>query len=141
VGVVAHLGGRGPAYRLGSHADLRPGIAARLGNIFTDLSGDLTLRIGELWPSATKGAAYGFLRAGVRGVVHDGTLQGGWFGSESQRTVDPKRVTGELEAGVQWQVMHWAVRVSVVGRSTEIRGAGEAEGRQEFLRLSISYSP
>jgi hypothetical protein len=141
VGVVAHLGGRGPYYRLGPHADLRPGIAARLGNIFTDLSGDLTLRIGELWPSATKGAAYGFLRAGVRGVVHDGTLQGGWFGSEPQRTVDPKRVTGELEAGVQWQVTRWAVRASVVGRSNEIRGAGEAGGRQEFLRLSISYSP
>lgn len=141
MGVVAHVGGRGPYYRFGPHTDLRPGIAARLGNIFTDLSGDLTLRFGELQPSAINGTVYGFLRAGVRGVVHDATLQGGWFGSEAQRTVDPKRVTGEIEAGMQWQVARWAVRVSVVGRSNEIRGVGEVQGRQEFLRLSISYSP
>lgn len=141
VGVVAHVGGRGPYYRFGPNADLRPGVAARLGNIFTDLAGDLTLRLGDLQPSATDATAYGFLRVGVRGVVHDATLQGGWFGSEAQRTVDPKRVTGEIEAGLQWQVARWAVRVSVVGRSNEIRGVGEAEGRQEFLRLSISYSP
>lgn len=140
-GVVAHVGGRGPYYRFGKHADLRPGVAARLGNIFTDLGGDLTLRFGDLQPSATEGTVYGFLRAGVRGVVHDATLQGGWLGSERQRTVDPKRVTGELEAGLQWQVARWAVRVSVVARSNEVRGVGEAEGRQEFLRLSISYSP
>ncbi len=141
VGVVAHVGGRGPYLRFGPHADLRPGVAARLGNIFTDLGGDLTLRFGELQPSAAEGTIYGFLRAGVRGVVHDATLQGGWIGSQSQRTVEPRRVTGEIEAGWQWQVARWAVRVSVVGRSNEIRGVGEAQGRQEFLRLSISYSP
>lgn len=141
VGVVAHVGGRGPYYRFGPHADLRPGVAARLGNIFTDLAGDLTLRLGDLEPSATRGTAYGFLRAGVRGVVHDATLQGGWFGSESQRTVDPRRITAELEAGLQWQVARWAVRVSVVRRGSEIRGVSEAQGGQEFLRLSISYSP
>ncbi len=141
LGVVGHVGGRGAYYRFGPQADLRPGLAARFGNIFTDLSGDLTLRFGELQPSATGATAYGFLRAGVRGVLHDATLQGGWFGSEAQRTVEPRRVTGEIEAGFQWQVARWAVRVSVVGRSNEIRGVGEAQGRQEFLRLSISYSP
>ncbi len=140
-GVVAHVGGRGPYYPLGRHADLRPGIAARLGNIFTDVSSDLTLRAGDLRPSASEATAYGFLRAALRAVVHDATLQGGWIGSEAQRTVSPRRLTGELEAGLQWQWLRWAVRVSVVARGSEIRGVGYSDGGQEFLRLSISYSP
>lgn len=140
-GLVAHVGGRGPYYPLGAHTDLRPGIAARLGNIFTDLSGDLTLRAGDLQPSASQATVYGFVRAGLRAVMHDATLQGGWIGSESQRTVRPKRLTTEFETGLQWQRLRWALRLSLVARGSEIRGVGYAEGGQEFLRLSISYSP
>ncbi len=140
-GAVAHVGGRGPYYPLGRHADLRPGIAARIGNIFTDVSGDLTLRAGDLRPSTSGATAYGFLRAALRGVAHDATLQGGWIGSESRRTVSPRRVTGELEAGIQWQWLHWALRLSLVARGSEVRGVGYSDGGQEFLRLSISYSP
>ena len=141
LGLVAHYGGRGPYYPLGPHADLRPGVAIRLGNIFTDLAGDLTLRVGDLRPSASEATVYGFFRAGVRAVAHDATLQGGWIGSETQRTVSPKRMTGELEAGLQWQWLRWAFRLSLVARSSEMRGVGYAAGGQEFLRLSISYSP
>lgn len=140
-GAVAHLGGRGPYWRLGRSVDLRPGVAARIGNIFTDISGDLSLRVGELQPLPDAATVYGFLRAGVRAVAYDATLQGGLFRNESQRTVDPKRVTGEVEAGLQWQGGRWAVRMSVVARSNEIRGLSESDGRQDFVRLSISYSP
>ncbi len=141
LGVVAHLGARGPSWALGSSTDLRPAVAARIGNIFTDVSADLTLRAGQLRPLPDASTIHGFLRAGVRAVGYDATLQGGLFSKDPGRTVSPKRFTGEAEAGVQWQGGRWAVRASVVVRSNEIRGFGEAEGRQDFVRLSISYTP
>lgn len=141
LGAVAHLGGRGPYWRLGRSVDLRPGVAVRIGNIFTDASADITLRAGQLQPLPDASTVYGFLRAGVRAVGYDATLQGGLFRHEHQRTVDPRRVTGEVEAGMQWQAGRWAVRVSVVTRGNEIRGASESQGRQDFVRLAISYSP
>ncbi len=139
-GVVLHVGGRAPYLRLASGMDLRPGIAARAGNIFTDLSGDLMLRFGQLQPSAS-GATYGYLRASLRGVVHDATLQGGWIGSETRRTVSPERLTGEIEAGLQWQQARWSLRASIVTRSNEIRGLSDSDGRQSFVRISIGYTP
>ena len=141
LGAVAHFGGRGAYWRLGRSIDLRPGIAARIGNIFTDASADLTLRVGELQPLPDASTVYGFVRAGARVVGYDATLQGGMFRHEGQRTVDPKRVTGEAETGLQWQGGRWAVRLSVVVRSNEIRGLSESDGRQDFMRISISYSP
>ena len=141
LGAVAHLGGRGPFWHFGRSVDLRPGVAARIGNIFTDLGADLTLRVGELQPLPDASTVYGFLRAGARAVAYDATLQGGMFRRESERTVDPKRLTGEAEAGLQWQGGRWAVRVSVVVRSNEIRGLSESDGRQDFMRVAISYSP
>lgn len=140
-GVVAHVGARGPLWALAPAVDLRPGIAARVGNIFTDVSADLTLRAGQLYPLRDAATVHGFIRGGVRAVAYDATLQGGLFASDPGRTVDPKRLTGEAEAGLQWQGGRWAVRVSVVMRSSEVRRLDEAQGRQDFLRLSISYSP
>ncbi len=141
LGAVAHLGGRGPYWRVGRMIDVRPGIAARIGNIFTDINADLSLRVGQLQPVPDTSTVYGFLRAGARAVSYDATLQGGLFTREQQRTVDPKRLTGEVEVGLQWQGRHWAARVSVITRSNEIRGVSESEGRQDFIRLAISYSP
>ncbi len=141
LGVVAHLGARGPSWSVGSSADLRPAVAARIGNIFTDLSADLTLRAGQLRPLPDASTIHGFVRAGVRAVGYDATLQGGLFAQDPGRTVAPKRFTGEAEAGVQWQGGRWALRMSVVTRSNEIRGAVDSQGRQDFVRLSISYTP
>jgi hypothetical protein len=140
-GVVAQVGGRGPLIPLGRAFDLRAGLVARVGNIFTDLAGDLTLRAGATRPIADGSRIYGFLRGGLRAVAHDATLQGGLFSGDEPHEVAPKRVTRELEAGVQWQSGAWAVRASVVVRGSEIRGLPDSSGRQEFARLSISYSP
>ncbi len=140
-GLVVQLGGRAPYYRLSAHADLRPGLALRLGNIFTDLMLDTALRAGRLRAAAGESVIYGFVRGGVRAVGHDATLQGGWFSNDPGRTVRPKRATGELEAGLQWQRAAWAWRIAVVMRSNEIAGLPEAQGRESFLRLSFSYSP
>ncbi len=140
-GIVALVGGRGPYLRLGHHADLRAGMTARIGNIFTDVTGDLTLRAGALHAGSDRGRLYGFLRGGVRAVGYDATLQGGLFGDDQPRAVGPKRLAHELEAGLQWQAGAWAVRASVVARGSEIRGVPDGRGSQEFARLSISYSP
>jgi hypothetical protein len=43
-GVVLRAGARAPYWRLNRHADVRPGVSMRLGNIFTDLSADAMLR-------------------------------------------------------------------------------------------------
>ncbi len=144
-GLVAHLGARAPAYRLSRSADLRPGVALRLGNIFTDMMLEASLRAGRLRaggePAGADTIVYGFLRAGVRSVIHDATLEGGLLSDDPGRTVKPRRGTGELEAGMHWQRAAWAWRISVVTRSNEIDGLPESVGRSSFLRLVISYSP
>lgn len=140
-GVVAQFGGRSPYLRIGQHADVRAGLAARVGNLFNDVAVDLSLRAGALQGSADGGRLYGFLRAGLRVVGHDATLQGALFGGDEARAVDPKRLTHEWEAGLQWQSGAWALRASLVARGSEIRGVSEGQGGQEFARLSISYSP
>ncbi len=140
-GLVGHFGARAPAWKFGPRIDLRPGLALRVGNIFNDLMLDGTLRAGRLRAAPGDTVAYGFLRAGVRAVAYDATLQGGLFSNDPGRTVRPRRATGEIEAGLQWQRASWAVRVSLVGRSNEISGLPESQGRESFFRLSISYTP
>ena len=81
-GVVAQAGGRGPLIRLGRTFDLRAGLVARVGNMFTDLAGDLTLRGGAGRASADGSRLYGFLRGGLRAVARDATLQGGRFAGD-----------------------------------------------------------
>ena len=139
-GAVFLVGGRGAVRALGPYADWRPGVAARIGNIFTDLSAEATLRAGELRGDPRGSSSYGFFRLAARAVAHDATLQGGWFSGTDARTVSPKRLTGEAELGVQWQSPQWALRVSVVRRGNEIKGLSEAEGRQDFLRLSYAFT-
>ncbi len=139
-GVVFLVGARGPYWSLGDRIDLRPGVAARVGNIFTDLSAEATLRAGALRSDPRGSSSYGFLRVAARAVGHDATLQGGWLTGTDARTVSPKRLTGEAELGLQWQSAQWALRVSVVRRGNEIKGLTEAEGRQDFLRLSIALT-
>lgn len=140
-GLVLHAGGRAPFWKLGSHVDVRPGLALRLGNIFTDLSVDASLRAGQLSSAGSDGFIFGFARFGLRAVGYDATLQGGLFADETARTVKPKRLTGEFELGLQWWRRQWGVRVSAVRRSNEIEGLSEEAGRQDFLRISISYTP
>ncbi|MEK0428112.1 MAG: hypothetical protein RL001_639 [Pseudomonadota bacterium] len=139
-GAVVMVGARGPYWTLGPQMDLRPGLAARLGNIFTDLSAEATLRAGQLRGDFQGGGSYTFFRLAARAVAHDATLQGGWFTGTDARTVSPKRLTGEAELGVQWQSPEWSLRISVIRRSNEIKGLSESLGQQDFLRLSIAFA-
>ena len=139
-GAVVMVGARGPYRSLGSQMDLRPGVAARLGNIFTDVSAEATLRAGQLRGDLQGSGVYGFFRLAARAVAHDATLQGGWLTGTEARTVSPKRLTGEAELGMQWQSPQWALRISVIRRSNEIKGLSESLGQQDFLRLSIAFT-
>lgn len=139
-GAVMMVGARGPYWTLGPQMDLRPGVATRLGNIFTDLSAEATLRAGPFRGDVQGDGGYGFFRVAARVVGHDATLQGGWLTGTESRTVSPKRLTGEVELGVQWQSPQWALRISVIRRSNEIKGLNESLGQQDFLRLSIAFA-
>jgi lipid A 3-O-deacylase len=141
LGVVLRAGARAPYWRLNRHIDLRPGVALRLGNIFTDLTADATLRAGRLEPLAGAAGFYVFARGAVRAVAYDATLQGGMFSDDQVRTVSPRRTTSEWELGLQWHEGSWAWRLSLVRRGNEIAGLPESLGRQDFLRLSIIYFP
>ena len=132
LGVVLQAGGRAPAWKLTPELDLRPGLSFRLGNIFTDLTADATLRTGSA-------LSYGYLRGAVRAVGYDATLQGGLFSDTTVRTVKPRRWTNELELGYQWLKPQWGLRLSVIRRSNEIKGLSAREGSQSFLRVSISW--
>ena len=140
-GLVLRAGGRAPFWRFHPNADLRTGVSVRAGNIFTDLSAEATLRAGRLQMTADGAGVYGFARGAVRAVGYDATLQGGMLSDEDGRTVRPRRVTGEWELGIQWQDRSWAWRLSVVRRGNEIAGLAESLGRQDFLRLVVSYFP
>ncbi len=132
IGVVLSAGGRAPAWKLAPYLDLRPGLAFRLGNIFTDLTADATLRAGTIGSSV-------FLRGAIRAVGYDATLQGGLFSDNDVRTVKPRRWTGEAELGMQWLKSQWALRISFVRRSNEISGLPAREGTQNFLRVSVTW--
>lgn len=132
IGVVLNAGGRAPAWKLAPELDLRPGLAFRLGNIFTDLTADAVLRSGSA-------SGFGFLRGAVRAVGYDATLQGGLFSDSDVRTVKPRRWTGEAEIGMQWLKPQWALRFSFVRRSNEISDLSARAGRQNFLRVSFTW--
>jgi hypothetical protein len=67
-------------------------VALRLGNIFTDLTADATLRAGRLESSAEAAGLYVFARGALRAVAYDATLEGGMFSDDQVRTVKPRRM-------------------------------------------------
>ncbi|WP_194721625.1 lipid A deacylase LpxR family protein [Noviherbaspirillum malthae] len=140
-GIVLHGEITPVRWRVGNAFDLAPTIQGRLGNIFTDLGIGLTARAGNLNLLPQQPALYGFLRTDVRAVGYNATLQGGLFSKDNPHTVDPKRVVGEVEAGVVWTGQNFGARLGLVRRSNEIRDLPDSQGAQNFLRLQISYTP
>jgi lipid A 3-O-deacylase len=123
-----------------SHVDLTPNLHARFGNIFTDIRAGLTLRAGRLDELPGQRAFYGFLRADTKVVGYDATLQGGYFSNNSPHTVEPKRVTGEIELGAVWADGPYALRIGLIRRANEVRALPNSSGAQNFLRLQFVYA-
>jgi lipid A 3-O-deacylase len=124
-----------------SWLDITPNFRARFGNIFTDAAAGATLRAGKLDLLPGQPAMHGFLRLEERLVGYNATLQGGYFSSDNPRTVNPKRVVGEIEVGVVWHSTPYGIKASVVRRGSEIRGLSEAAGAQNFASLQFVYAP
>lgn len=141
LGVVLHGEITPVRWQAGNAFDVGPSVQGRIGNIFTDLGVGLTARAGSLNLLPHQPALYGFLRAEARAVGYNATLQGGLFSKNNSHTVDPKRVVGEVEAGVVWTGQNFGTRLGLVRRSNEIRNLPDAEGAQNFLRLQFSYTP
>lgn len=99
------------------------------------------MRLGLLNNFPKQPTMHGFLRAEVRAVAYDATLQGGYFSSNNVHTVQPKPVVGEVELGVVWQERHYGLRASIVKRGSEIRDLSNAIGSHKFVRLQFVYSP
>lgn len=140
-GVVLHADLTPVRWSLGNSADLSPTVHARLGNIFTDAGVSLLARAGRLNPLPDQPTLHGFLRAGVKAVAWNATLQGGYFSNDDPHTVKPERLVGEVELGAVWQEGAWAARFGIVRRGNEIRGLPDSTGTQNFVRLQVSYTP
>ncbi|HEY0846303.1 MAG TPA: lipid A deacylase LpxR family protein [Noviherbaspirillum sp.] len=121
--------------------DVTPGVSARLGNIFTDIGANVMIRAGQVNDMPGESTLHGFLRADMRAVGHNATLEGGYFSDNNPHVVEPRRWVGEAEAGVAWRRGRFGVQAGLVRRSNEIRGLPNSVGAQNFLRLQFSYTP
>lgn len=139
-GLVLHGEMTPVRWQLGRHLDLTPTVHARLGNIFTDSGAGLHLRAGQLNSLPDQPTMHAFLRVDGRAVAYDASLQGGLFSSNNPRTVSPKRLVGEIEAGFRWQAQNYGLLASLVRRSNTNADVGNAEGSQNFLRLQLVYA-
>lgn len=119
--------------------DLSPRFKARVGNIFTDAGMDATLRLGQLNALPEQASHYGYLRAEVKAVGYNATLQGGYFANQTL-ALHPQRSVGELELGYQWRSEKYGLSASVLRRSTEIRELSNAVGAQNFAKLQFIYA-
>ncbi|MGV3742704.1 MAG: lipid A deacylase LpxR family protein [Burkholderiaceae bacterium] len=126
---------------LGKHADIAPTIHGRFGNIFTDAGLDVRVRFGQLNLLPDQRTLHGFVRMGGRAVAYNASLEGGYFSDSDPHTVKPKRFVAEAEAGIVWNSAPFGILLSIVHRDNEVRGLSDSVGEQDFVRLSVSYTP
>ncbi|MGI4935444.1 MAG: lipid A deacylase LpxR family protein [Janthinobacterium lividum] len=127
-------------WQLASAVDLTPTVHGRFGNIVTDAGAGLVLRAGQLNRLPDQPTLHAFLRLDGRAVAYDASLQGGYFSNGNLHTVRPKRLTGEIEAGFQWQAAHYGFLTSFVRRGNTNGDLDSANGSQNFLRLQFVYA-
>lgn len=140
-GVVLHGEKTFGAWGWGDSVSLTPVMHGRFGNIFTDAGAALLLRVGRFEEAQDRSSLHGYFRVDGRAVGYNATLQGGYFSNDNARTVSPERLVGEAEVGVVWRLAPYALRVSVIRRSNEVRGLTNSQGGQNIGSLQFSYSP
>lgn len=128
-------------WAVGGHVDVAPSIHGRFGNIFTDAGAGIKVRAGRLNVLPGQPTLHGFFRLDGRAVAYNASLQGGYFSDDDPHTVKPKRFVSEAEAGVAWQDDSFGVLLSIIHRSNEIKDLSDSIGEQDFVRLTISYTP
>jgi hypothetical protein len=125
----------------GKSLDITPHLRGRIGNIYTDAGGGITMRTGRLGDLPNKPALYGLMRLDANFIAYNASLQGGYFSSGNVHTVEPKRIVGEAELGIVWRDGKYGVNASIVRRGNEIRDLSNAIGAQNFARLQFTYIP
>jgi len=125
----------------GRAVDITPVFSGRFGNIFTDAGAALVVRAGQLNLQPSQPAFHVYLRAEVRAVAYNATLQGGYFSRNNPHTVEPKRIVGNAEAGVAWSRGPYGVKAGIVRRGNEIRDLPSSIGAQNYVHMVFSYSP
>ncbi|MFZ6817385.1 lipid A-modifier LpxR family protein [Undibacterium sp. Ji22W] len=138
-GVVAHVEVAPARWQMNSEIDISSRFKLRAGNIFTDAKAELLWRYGRLNLVRDESASFVFVRAEVRAIVYNATLQGGYF-NEQVLTVHPKRVVPEIEFGYQYRGEAWGFYASVLRRGTEIKELSNAKAAQNFAKLQLIYS-
>ncbi len=128
-------------HSLGDSSDWQSWGLLRLGNINTDASAGLQWRAGRLNRLPQQPALYAYLQPQLRAVAYDATLQGGVFNRDSPHTVQPRRLQGWLDAGLQWQGAQWSANLALQMRSNAIRELDNRRGRQTIVMLSFGYQP
>jgi lipid A 3-O-deacylase len=141
VGIVLHSEIAPVRWAPNTSLDITPSFRVRFGNIFTDAGAGLLARAGQLNPLPSQSTFHGYLRAEVRAVGYNATLQGGYFTKNNPHTVDPKRFTGNAEAGVAWSRAPIGATLAFVRRGNEIKDLPNSIGSQNYLHLQFSYSP
>ena len=141
LGLVLHAEMAPVRWMLARSLDVMPSVRLRFGNIFTDFGAGVTVRAGQLHAIPGQSAWHGFLRADMRAVGYNATLQGGYFSKNNPHTVEPKRFVGEAELGVVWQKGQYGIVASLVRRGNEIRALRNSTGAQNFIHLQFSYTP
>jgi hypothetical protein len=128
-------------WTLGKHIDIAPNVHGRFGNIFTDAGAGVKMRFGQLNALPDQPTLHGFFRLDGRAVAYNASLQGGYFSSGDPHTVKPKRFVPEAEAGIVWTGNSFGILLSLVHRGNEIKGLSDSTGVQDFVRLTVSYTP
>lgn len=139
-GVMLHAEQSAARWSIAPYADLTPSARVRLGNVHTDASAGLRLRVGHLNGLPRQDTLHGFMRVEGSAVGYNATLQGGYFSDGDPHTVSPRRFVSEAEVGMVWKKGSLGTGISLVRRSSEVRGLSNSQGAQNFLRLTAQYA-
>jgi lipid A 3-O-deacylase len=141
VGFVLHGELTPIRWALGKHVDVAPNVHGRFGNIFTDAGAGIKVRFGQLNVLPDQPTMHGFVRLDGRAVAYNASLEGGYFSRNNPHTVKPKRFVPEAEAGFVWNGASFGILLSIVYRGNEIKDLSDSVGEQDFVRLTVSYTP
>jgi len=121
-----------------SGVDITPKVHARFGNIFTDFGAEVEVRFGRLNAMPYQSANYGFIRADVKEVGYNATIEGAYFSDDTHK-VHAKKQGGEVEVGYLWQGSEYAFSASIFRRANEMKEMSNATGNQNIVRLQFIY--
>jgi len=136
-GVIAGAEWSPAQFSLHENLALRPRLKMRLGNILTDASGELTLRMGQLNHLPHQPLQALQARAELRWVAYDASIQGAYFADQSL-LVKPRRWVGEFEIAYLYQSGNYHASLAIVQRNSVIEQISNSLGSQKFVRLQVN---